>query len=472
MAARWREGSRWGAFAVCSAVAVLTILDLVKVNVTLGPVERTLGATASQVQLVVAGYVLAYGIVLVPAGRIGDLWNRKAMFLIGLAAFTAASQLCAVAASAEVLVLGRFAQGVAAGILMPQVYGLIQLLFTGTERGRAFGIFGAAIGLGTAFGPTIGGLLIGAFGEEAGWRAIYEMNVPLAIILFLAAVFLVPGEQERSGRRQLDLVGTVLLAATVLAVMLPFVLTTGAGEDDPRRWWSLPAAAVLVTTFVWWERRYRYLGKTPVVDFALFRTPSYRYGVLVATLFFAAMPPLFLVLTLFHMEGLGHPAVVAGLVSVPYAIVSAITAGVLGRHMHAHGALIVAVGTTLFLLGTLGVLITTQLADAARMPWINAAVLLLAGVGSGALMGANQTRTLQHVPLMEAGVAGSFQQVGQRLGNAIGIAAATSVYLGAAASGTAGAVRSAVAAGLTVPLVAIACACLAAGLDLRQLRRR
>lgn len=472
------KDTRWSAFAVCTAVAVLTILDLAKVNVTLAPITHTLGTGATETQLIVAGYVLAFGIALVPAGRLGDVWNRKALFAIGLVVFTAASLLCALAPVKEVLVAARLLQGLAAGILMPQVLGLVQQLFQGPERGRAFGIFGASIGLGTAFGPTVGGVLIGAFGEELGWRWTFGMNVPLALVLLVLALRLIPASQPRAKGTQLDLVGVGLLAATVLLLMLPFVFTTGRPDDVPARWFLLLGAVVTGIAFVAWERRYVRAGKTPVIDFALFRTASYRYGVLITTCFFMAMPAVFLVVTLFLMQGQGHSALVAGLVSIPYALVSAVAAAVLGRYTHRFAALLVVLGVATYLLGIAGVLVVARFADPAHAPLLVAAVFAVSGAGAGAVMGANQMRTLVDVPLAEAGVAGSFQQVGQRLGNAVGVAVTTSTFLaGVAAAGgegvaSAAAYRDTMTLCMSILLGVVGLTLLLAIADLVGVRRR
>lgn len=477
--------SRWPAFAVCAAVAVLTILDLAKVNVTLGPIEHTLGAASSDVQLIVAGYVLAFGILLVPSGRLGDLWNRKRLFLIGLVAFGLASLVCALSVTTEMLIGGRILQGFAAGILMPQVLGLIQQLFTGQERGRAFGLFGAIVGLGTAFGPTIGGLLIGLLGEEAGWRWTFAMNVPLAIIVLPLAWRLLPSKQEVARGQTLDLFGVALLGLAVLTTMLPFVLTSGRDTDNPARWWLIAPAVALFVGFILWERRYLRLGKTPVVDFALFRTPSYRYGVLITTLFFAAMPVGFLLVTLFLQQGLGHPAVLVGAVSVPYALTSAVVAAVSGKWTFHHGATLVAVGVALFAVGYAVVLVVTQLAEPQLSPYLVSASLVISGAGAGLVMGANQMRMLLHVPVEQAGIAGSFAQVGQRLGNAMGLAIGSSVFFaGVAALQVAGtgpdtsspvvqeAYKASVAGGLVV-VIGLSCVTLVVAIvDLAGHRRR
>lgn len=263
------DRTKWRAFAICVSVAALTILDLSKVNVGLPSIEEALDAGPTALQLIVAGYALAFGLILVPAGRYGDLHSRRRMFMIGLSVFGAASLACAVAPSVGILIGGRILQGIAAGLLMPQVIGLIQQLFVGKERGRAFGLFGAIIGLSTAFGPTLGGLLIAIGGPEDGWRLLFWMNVPLAIILLPIAARLLPKQQpHEAGAGSLDPVGIVFLGLAVLSLMLPFVLTTGSPGDDPARWWLLVAFAVFAGLFAWWEGRYQRAGKTPVVDFS------------------------------------------------------------------------------------------------------------------------------------------------------------------------------------------------------------
>lgn len=419
--------SPWIPFAVTASVAILTILDVVKVNVVLTPLEETLNATSTQTGLVVAGYVLAFGIALVPSGRLGDQWNRKAMFMIGLITFAIASLGAALAPHANLLVTARILQGVAAGILMPQVLGMIQTLFQGQARGQAFGIFGAAIGLGTAFGPTIGGLFVGSMGSELGWRWTFGMNVPLVLLIIPLAIWLIPAAQPREGRTDLDIVGVSLMALTVLLVMLPFVLTTGS-DDNPARWGLLILGCLVALVFVRWENRYRAAGKTPVLDFSLFSFSSYRNGVIITTLWFAAMPAMFLVMTLFNQQGLGHDPVTVGLITVPYAIVSAIVAAVVGKYTYRHATSLVIWGFIIFIVALIALVAVSVLVPPEHNPMAMSIVLAVAGIGPGFIMAANQMRTLMDVPITQGGVAGSFQQVGQRLGNAIGIAVGSAIF--------------------------------------------
>lgn len=421
---------RWRTFAVCVAVASLTILDLSKVNVGLPSIEEAFGAGPTELQFIVAGYALAFGLVLVPAGRWGDLHSRRRLFLIGLAVFAIASLACALAPSIHLLAGGRIVQGIAAGLLMPQVLGLVQQLFVGPERGRAFGLFGAIIGLSTAFGPTLGGLLIAIGGEQDGWRLLFWMNIPLALILLPVAMRLLPRTQRRreGAADTLDPVGVLLLGVAVLSLMLPFVLTTGAPGDDPARWWWLAAFVVSGAAFVLWERRYRASGRSPVVDFQLFRISSYRNGILIGTCYFAAMPATFLTLTLYLQQGLGLSPVVAGMVTIPFALCSAVSSWYSGRIVERFGRALVVAGIATVAVGfaitaALGILLPADVAA-----WGMAAAMLVAGIGGGAVISPNQTLLLADIPVESGGVAGSIGQLGQRVGTAVGLAAGTATF--------------------------------------------
>jgi EmrB/QacA subfamily drug resistance transporter len=475
-----QDRTRWQAFWVCVGVAALTILDLSKVNVGLPSIEESLGAGSTDLQLIVAGYALAFGLALVPAGRLGDIRSRRLMFVVGLSAFTLASLLCALAPDVKTLVIARILQGVAAGIQMPQVLGLIQQLFQGEERARAFGLFGAVIGVSTAFGPTVGGLLIQLGGPEDGWRLLFWMNIPLGIAAILFALRLLPKRQARpTGKVGLDPVGIVILAVATFSLMLPFVLTTGGPDDDPRRWLSLAVAAVAAGLFVAWERRYEAQGKSPVVHFALFKLSSYRNGILIATAYFAAIPAVFLLTTLYLQQGLGLAPVFAGMVGIPFALSSAVTAWIGGRLVSRLGRQLVVIGLAIVVVGITLLLLAAILTPREATPWAMAAAMLVAGVGAGFVISPNQTLTLAEIPVTEGGVAGSMAQVGQRVGTAVGVAAASATFFSTLYAEAAGDAEASLAVYhdgfrngflVTISLVAVA---LALGLvDLGQRRRR
>jgi MFS family permease len=423
------DKARWSAYGVAVGVASLTILDLAKINVAIPAISSVLGAGATQVQLLLSGFVLAFGLVLVPSGRIGDLYSRRFMFLLGLSLFTLASLGGMIAPTIELLIASRIFQGIAAGILMPQVLGLVQQLFQGKERGQAFGIFGAVIGLSTAFGPTIGGLLVGVGGDDFGWRLLFAMNVPLGIAAFVMAYRLLPKLQDTSSAvKDFDLLGTALLGATTFSLMLPFVLTTGTSSDNAARWWWLVAALGSGTLFVLWEKSYMARGKVAIIDFELFAISSFRNGILISSFYFAALPATFITLTLFLQQGLGFAPVVAGMVTIPFALISAYTSFRSGKVVHKRGRPLVVVGLLAVLAGFGLVALASTVVPDPLMPIAVALAMALAGAGGGAVISPNQTLMLEDIPVHQGGLAGSLAQVGQRIGTAIGLAAALSVF--------------------------------------------
>ncbi len=170
---------RWKALAVCLLSGFMTLLDVSIVNVALPSMEEGLGAEPNALQWIVSGYALTLGLLLVPAGRLGDARGRRTVFMTGVALFVLASAACGLAPSPLTLVIARLVQGFAGGLVTPQVSGFIQTLFRGEERAKAFGFFGTTVGIATAIGPVFGGALIELFGTEHGWRAVFFVNLPL-----------------------------------------------------------------------------------------------------------------------------------------------------------------------------------------------------------------------------------------------------------------------------------------------------
>ncbi|QTX04031.1 MFS transporter [Agromyces archimandritae] len=417
------------AFWVCVSVAALTILDLSKVNVALPAIEHAFGSSSTELQLIVSGYVLTFGLFLVPMGRLGDQRSRKTLFVVGLSLFTLTSLVAGFAPTVEVLLAARLVQGVAAGIQMPQVLGLIQQLYQGRERGRAFGLFGATIGIATAFGPTLGGLAIALGGPSDGWRWIFWMNVPLALAAIALAVWLLPETRTRSSRKvSLDPVGIALFAVTVVALMWPFLFTTGSPGDDPARWWLLVVFVLAATAFIVWERRYAGRGKDPLVPLGLFGITSYRNGTLLATVYFAAMPSSFLLTTLYLQDGLGLEPVFAGMVTIGFALTSAFSSWLGGTLVDRLGRPLVVWGLALVLVG-MGALVLLALTMPPEVtPWAMAAAMIVGGFGGGLVISPNQTLQLADVPVRQGGLAGSVSQLGQRIGTAVGTAVTLSLF--------------------------------------------
>lgn len=423
------HAQRWRAFWVCVSVAALTILDLSKVNVALPSIETAFGAGSTQLQIVVSGYVLMFGLALVPFGRLGDQRSRKTLFLVGLTLFLAMSVVCALAPTIEILIAGRLVQGLAAGIQMPQVLGTIQQIFVGKERGRAFGLFGATIGIATAIGPTLGGLMIAVGGAQDGWRWIFWMNVPLCLIVIAGVVGLLPRTRRPTpGKLQLDPVGLTLLALTIVTLMWPFLFTTGSPDDDPRRWWTLVLFVVSATAFTWWERRYAASGRSPLVPFRLFSISSFRNGTLVVTTYFTAIPAMFLLTTLFLQAGVGLEPVYAGMVSIGFAVVSAGSAWIGGNLVGRLGRPLVVGGLVIVLVSIVALAIVAYTVPADAVAYAMAGVMAVAGAGAGLVVAPNQTLTLADIPTRSGGLAGSVGQLGQRIGTAVGTAVGLSLF--------------------------------------------
>ena len=321
------DPNRWRALAVCLIAGFMTLLDVSIVNVALPPMQRGLGASSAELSWVVSGYALTFGLVLVSSGRLGDDRGRKKMFLVALGLFTLTSAVAGFAVDPTMLVVARLLQGVAGGMLNPQVIGVIQQLFAGRERARAFGLFGAAVGVSTAVGPLLGGLLLQWGGEPDGWRWIFYVNVPIGIAALVLGARLLPADGVSSDARQpLDVVGALLLGGGIVALMFPLVLS----ERDPASapWWLLGVSLVLLLVFVAWERRARRTHGHPLVDFRLLRIRSYALGSSLGMLYFAGFTSIFFVLTLFFQQGRGYSPLAAGLAITPFALGSAVTSAV------------------------------------------------------------------------------------------------------------------------------------------------
>ncbi|GAA3149896.1 MFS transporter [Streptomyces echinatus] len=417
---------RWKALGVCLAAGFISLLDTSIVNVALPSLERGLGASEAVQSWVVSGYALTFGLALVPAGRLGDMRGRRQAFLIGLALFTVASLACGLAASPTWLVVFRLIQGTAAGMVAPQTSGLIQQMFPGDERAKAFGVLGTVIGVSTAAGPLVGGLLIDAVGTDDGWRWVFFVNLPIGVAAFVAGLRLLPRLPVAGKHEEFDLFGVLLLGAGVFALMLPLVQEQQwTGRE---KWALVPVALALLGAFWAWERRQGVLGRAPLVDLALFSLRSFTLGALISLTYFAGFTTVFFLYALYLQNGLGYSALASGLTVLPFAVASAIGAAIGGRLVVRHGRKLVVIGLGGVALGLLGVVAAMELAPGRNLGWASALPLLVGGIGSGMTVSPNTTLTLTRVPVNRAGAAGGVLQTGQRVGSAAGIAVVGSVY--------------------------------------------
>jgi EmrB/QacA subfamily drug resistance transporter len=427
---------RWRALGACVCALYITLLDVSIVNVALVPIGRDTGAGPAQLQWVVSGYALAFGMVPIIGGRLGDDRGRRLMLQIGIAAFVVFSAVVGLAPNPAVLVVGRVLQGLAGGLLNPQVAGLVQQLFPRWERGRAFGLIGTAVGVATATGPVLGGAILALGGPTYGWRLCFLVNVPVGLTaLALVRAWLPP--EPRVGRvRPLDLPGVALLAAGVFTLLLPAVQYDAS--HDPRLALLLLLALGLLAAFWAWERGPAARRGYPLIDLGLFRISSYADGIWLAVLFFCAYTGTPLVLALFLQGGLGYSPLESGLTASAYAIGVTAASPVAGRMLPRAGARVLLGGLVLFTVGVAAAGLAGALA-AGRVPpgevaLLLAGPLLVAGVGGGSVITPNQALSLAEVDAAGGSTAGGMLQTAQRVGNAIGAAVISAVFYAASAS--------------------------------------
>jgi EmrB/QacA subfamily drug resistance transporter len=425
---------RWKALTVCLVAGFMTLLDVSIVNVALPSIKTGLNAQENALEWIVSGYALAFGLLLVPAGRLGDARGRRSVFMIGIALFVLASTACGAAPSPTVLVFARVVQGLAGGLVTPQVTGFIQTMFDGEERGKAFGYFGTVVGISTAIGPLLGGALIALFGTQSGWRAVFFVNLPVGAAALVLARRYLPAPEPRAegaGGTDLDPVGVTLLGLSVICILVPFI---------EQQTWHSPArpalfgvAAVLAVVWVIHERRY---GRThePVVNLSLFGIRSYVLGTGVGLLYFAGFTGTFFILTQYLQIGLGYSALGAGLATTSFAIGGALTASLGSRHVLRQGRKLVAFGLITVIIGLALVWLAVHHDPGHDVGYWIALPLLIAGMGGGFVISPNQTLTLSEVPNERAGSAGGVLQTAQRIGSSAGIAITGSIFYSTLAS--------------------------------------
>lgn len=316
-------------------------------------------------------------------------------------------------------------------MFFPPVTALIQLLFTGRDRGKAFAVMGAAIGVSTALGPIVGGLLIELLGNTDGWRSIFFVNLPIGVITVIAAILILPSGAEGGAAKGADWFGFVLLAGALVAILVPLI--EGQDLDWPLwTWISLAGGVVLVVLFALWELALTRGGRvTPLVPPRLFSHPAFTGGVVLALVYFAAFTSIFFTISILWQAGLGHSALEAGLVSIPFALGSIVGASQSDRIAHRFGRTALVLGTAMVAAGLVAVWLVLLLVPAADLTnWQLLAPLVVAGIGSGLFIAPNAQFIVATVDRTEAGAASGVIGTMQRIGSAIGIAVIGSVFFG------------------------------------------
>ena len=318
-------------------------------------------------------------------------------------------------------------QGISGGLINPQVSGLIQQMFRGEERGRAFGALGTTVGMGTALGPLVGGALIALGGPDLGWRLVFFVNIPVGIAVILLGRRFLP-QTPATGRHRLDVIGSLMLGTATFCVLFGAVQYDLLGGSVVLL--VIPTALLLL---LFWrrERRLTREDADPLVDLRLFRRPSYTAGVVLALAYFPAMAGLPLVLALYFQRGLGFSALHSALGVTAFAVGSAVSAQTAGRFVTRIGRPLIVVGTSTFGAGAIAMALAAHTAPDQHAILVLAGPLFVMGLGSGAVITPNQALTLADVDPVAGSTAGGVLQTAQRVGLAIGQAVIGAVFFSA-----------------------------------------
>ncbi|UOH52472.1 MFS transporter [Enterobacter ludwigii] len=379
------EPRRWAMFVILLVGAFLPPLDFFIVNVALPAIQDELSASSSAEQLVISSYAAVYAVTLITGGRLGDIYGRGKMFFIGLIGFAAASLLCGLAWSPWVLISGRVLQGTTAAIMAPQALASVQAIFPEAEKPFALSIYGAVFGLASVIGQVVGGILISADLFHLGWRAIFLVNLPVALLVILFGLPLLKETRAPSAQRP-DPVGMLLATATLSALIVPLI----EGREAGWPWWTWLSflAVPLLASLLWrYERRLSQNGGSPLLDPVVLRAPGLGQGLAIVLLFYS-IGAFFLLFSVYLQDALQLNALTAGLLFLPFGVgflIGPLLTPYLRRFV---GNYLSAIGMgceTLGLAGLAGLIAHTMMGSAPAMLPL-AVLLFITGLGQGLAM--------------------------------------------------------------------------------------
>ena len=422
---------RWLAAIVLIVGALMDMIDVTIVNVALPSIRRDLHADAAQLEWVVSGYMLAFAAALIIAGNLGDLLGRKRLFLFGAGLFGLASLGAGLSMSGAELIAARVVQGAAAAAMAPQVLATFRAIFSGEERGKAFGVYGAMLGVASAVGLLLGGVLTEANLFGWSWRSVFFVNVPVAACTLIAGVRFVPETRDPAARRP-NLPGAVLLAGSLVAIVYP--LLEGRQLGWPAWVWPLIGAGLagLCALGLLEARRSgrQVNGVAPLLQAGLFRIPAFAAGLGVQVAFAAGLQGFFLAFTLWLQIGEHFSPLKAGLTAVAFSVGSFAAAPAAVPLARRHGRRVLASGALLMVAGIAGVAVAARHVGVNGSPWPVVPGLVLAGAGLALLVIPLVNVVLAAVPVEVAGGASGLFSTAQQLGGALGVALFGTVFFG------------------------------------------
>ena len=406
----------WTLGAMCFALFMI-MLDNTVVNVALPSIQKDLGASISGLEWTINGYTLSFAVLLATGGRLGDIFGRRRMFLCGVVIFTLSSATAGFAGDATSLVVSRIVQGVGAALMMPATLSIITNAFPASERGKAMGMWAGVSALALAVGPVLGGFLT----EHVSWRAIFYLNIPVAIGAVTAALFAVRESRDTSVGREVDFAGVATLTTGLTALILALVEGNGWGWGSPEIVALLAGAVLGLTAFVAIERRV----KVPMVDFSLLSDRNFLGAVVVALIVSFAMLGVFFFLALYMQDVLGYSPLEAGVRFLPSTLMIVGVAPLAGRLSDRYGPRwLIAGGLTVVaasLYSFSGIAVDSGYLD--LLPGF-----MLLGIGIAMTMSPMTSAAMNAVPVQKAGIASGVLSMFRMVGGSLGVAVTGAIF--------------------------------------------
>ena len=434
---RWR----WIAFGTVITAAVMDLLDSTIAQVAAPTIRRELGGSYAVIEWVTAAYTLAMAVGLLTGGRLGDLFGRRRVLLIGMAGFVAASAACAAAANPGELIAARAAQGALGAIMLPQVFGLIRDMFEAHEMGKAFGVYGPVMGLSAMLGPIASGGLISLNVFGAGWRMIFLVNVPIGLLALVVGARVLPAgppsepdatatpaASRRGGaRRRLDLPGAALAGTAMFLLVFP--LAQGHGLGWPGWLFGMLAASVLVLAgFGWYQLRRKNSGAAPLVEPSVFTHGAFSMGIVFSLAFVGSLGGIVMIFNVFLQNGLGFTPWHSAVTTAPWAAGAFVGSAVGGIAMAKLGRRVLHAGLVVEAAGLLGIYLALRSASGGVGTVDLLAPMIIGGIGMGMVFVPLFDIVMAGVRPHEMGTASGVLQTVNALAMSLGIAGLGAIF--------------------------------------------
>ena len=419
--------NRWIALSVILIGPLLGVIDFFIANIGIPSIRTSLGASFSEIELVIAGYGLTYAVCLITGGRLGDIYGRKVTFIFGMAGFTLASALCGLAPTAGWLIFWRLVQGCAAAAMFPQALSFIQVNFAGPSKRVAFSLYGSMIGFGSIVGQLLGGFLIHANLFQLGWRPIFLINLPIGIITIASASFVLR-ESRAEAAPKLDLGGVGMLTIGLALFSYPFM--EGQEHGWPLwAWISLFASLPVLWAFALFERRQSARNRSPLIEPRLFQDKGFVVGLIVTCIYFAGHTSMILVLSLYLQFSLGLNPMDAGFALVPFSFAFLLGSAVSGKINGYFGRGSLHLGVAVLTIGIIALAWQASPAPGHLTPSFVLACFVY-GIGRGIVTSPLYNTVLSGIPRKDAGAASGVASTMPQLANSVGIALIGAVVFG------------------------------------------